>query len=72
MRWSTSNGVLIQGTLAMVKWWHAVDPRYKKLLLGLGISLLLMIAILGIWKLPQRQLAPLKAKIQRETKPVAK
>jgi len=56
----------------MVKWWHAVDPRYKKLLLGLGISLLLMIAILGIWKLPQRQLAPLKAKIQRETKPVAK
>jgi Type II secretion system (T2SS), protein M/Pentapeptide repeats (8 copies) len=49
-----------------LRWWQTLKPRYKKLLLGLGVSVVLIVVILAIWKIPQRQLAPLKAKIQRE------
>jgi len=50
-----------------IGWWQAVDPQPKRfLLLGLGASIVLMVVIFAIWKIPQQQLAPLKAKIQRE------
>ena len=53
------------GTRA-IRWWQTLEPQYKKLLLGLGASVVLLVVILAVWKIPQRQLAPLKAKIQRE------
>jgi type II secretory pathway component PulM len=53
-------------TTRAIRWWQTLDPQYKKLLLGLGVSIVLIVAILAVWKIPQRQLAPLKAKIQRE------
>jgi hypothetical protein len=49
-----------------IKWWQVVYSQHKKLLLGFGVSILLIIGLLVVWKILQRQLAPLKAKIQRE------
>jgi hypothetical protein len=49
-----------------IRWWEILDPQHKKLLLGLGASIVLIMVSLAIWKIPERQLAPLKAKIQRE------
>jgi Pentapeptide repeats (8 copies) len=49
-----------------IRWWQTLNPQHKKLLLGLGVSMVLIVVILAVWKIPQRQLEPLKAKIQRE------
>jgi Pentapeptide repeats (8 copies) len=72
LRQTLSRG--IQGTLSYLKalgtkaigWWQTLEPQHRKLLLGLGVSIVLIGVILAVWKIPQRQLAPLKAKIQRE------
>jgi Pentapeptide repeats (8 copies) len=72
LRQTLSHGV--QGTLRRLKaletraieWCQALELQYKKLLVGLGVSLVLIVVILAVWKIPQRQLAPLKAEIQRE------
>jgi hypothetical protein len=53
-------------TTRAIRWWQYRTPQQKKLLLGLGVGMALIVAILAIWKIPQWQLAPLKAKIQRE------
>jgi hypothetical protein len=53
-------------TTRAIRWWQTLGPQYKKLLLSLGVSIALIVAIFAVWKIPQRQLAPLKAKIQRE------
>jgi Right handed beta helix region len=53
-------------TTRAIRWWQARTPQQKKLLLGLGVGMALIVAILAVWKIPQWQLAPLKAKIQRE------
>src|SRR5262245_31487502 len=49
-----------------IGWWKSLDPQHKKLLKGLGVIIALIVVLLAVWKIPQRQLAPLKAKIQRE------
>jgi hypothetical protein len=53
-------------TVRAIGWWQSLDPQHKKLLKGLGVILILLLVVLAVWKIPQRQLAPLKAKIQRE------
>src|SRR5919109_3695179 len=50
----------------LAKWWRTVDPADKKLLQGLGVCIALIAVILAVVWIPHRQLAPLKAKIQRE------
>jgi type II secretory pathway component PulM len=51
-------------TVRAIGWWQSLDPQHKKLLKGLGVILILLLVVLAVWKIPQRQLAPLKAKIQ--------
>ena len=53
-------------TARAIGWWQSLDPQHKKLLERLGVTLVLLLVVLAVWKIPQRQLAPLKAKIQRE------
>ena len=53
-------------TVRAIGWWQSLDPQHKKLLKGLGVILILLLVVFAVWKIPQRQLAPLKAKIQRE------
>jgi uncharacterized protein YjbI with pentapeptide repeats len=47
-------------------WWQAAGSRPKKLFIGLGVGTALIIVAGLVWWIPQRQLAPLKAEIQRE------
>jgi hypothetical protein len=60
--WSHFNAL----TARVIEWWQSRDPQHKKFLKGLGVIMVLLLVALAVWKIPQRQLAPLKAKIQRE------
>jgi hypothetical protein len=53
-------------TTRTMRWWQTLDSQHQKVLLSLGVGMILIVVILAVWKIPQRQLAPLKAKIQRE------